>query len=231
MQLALESRKTGKVVVIRCRGRIVVGEEARSLQLEIDKWTLETKKFVLELSEVTYLDSGGLGALVRLSGVLRAARGDLKLCRLSAFVQQVLEATTLHRVFHTYASEKEAIDAFLEGPRSPVEAPAGARTKVLCIDTSSDLLAYLNALLKRVGYEVLTTQHLSDARTLLKATRPSLVICGPGLRANETAVENLRQSAPHVQLMLLPSDFSSAEASQAGLDLVNRIQAALKPEP
>jgi anti-sigma B factor antagonist len=231
MQLALQSQKSGNVVVIRCAGRIVIGEEARALQSEIDQWTLETKRFVLDMSEVSYVDSGGLGALVRLSGVLRAGRGGLKLCRLSPFVLQVLEATTLHRVFQTYASEKEAIEAFLEGPHAAVEEAAGPRTKVLCIDTSSDLLAYLNALLKRVGYEVLTTQHISDARTLVKATRPSLVICGPGLRTNEAGVENLRQSAPGVHLMLLPPDFSSTEASQAGSDLVGRIQSLLKPTP
>jgi anti-anti-sigma factor len=229
MQLALQSQKSGNVVVIRCQGRIVTGDEVRSLQQEIEKHTLETKKFVLHTAEVTYVDSGGLGALVRLAGVLRASRGDLKLCQLSPFVRQVLEATTLHKVFHTYASEKEAVDAFLEGPRSPAAPSSGSGAKVVCIDTSNDLLAYLNALLKRSGYEVLTTQNLSDAKTLVKATKPGVVVCGPGLRANQIAIENLRQAAPTAQFLMLASDFSTTDASQAGLDLVDRLRALFTP--
>jgi anti-sigma B factor antagonist len=217
------------VVVIRCQGRIVTGDEVRHLQHEIEKHTLETKKFVLHIAEVTYVDSGGLGALVRLAGVLRASRGDLKLCQMSPFVHQVLEATTLHKVFQTYGSEKEAVDAFLEGPRSPAAAAATLAVKIVCIDTSSDLLAYLNALLKRSGYEVLTTHNLSDAKTLVKATKPSVVICGPGLRTNQLGIDNLRQAAPGAQFLMLASDFSTADASQAGLELLDRLRALFNP--
>jgi anti-anti-sigma factor len=229
MQLALQSAKSGNVVTIRCQGRIVTGDEVRSLQQEIERHTLETKKFVLHLGEVTYLDSGGLGALVRLAGVLRAGRGDLKLCEMSPFVHQVLEATTLYKVFHSYPSEKEAVDAFLEGPRSPAAAASALGAKVVCIDTSTDLLAYLNALLKRSGYDVLTTHSISDAKTLVRATKPGVVVCGPGLRTNQIAVENLRQAAPGAQFLMLASDFSTTDASQAGLDLVDRLRALFNP--
>ena len=121
MQLTLQSHNVGEVVVVRCRGRIVSGDEVRFLQLELDKLTELTKNVVLQLAEVSYLDSGGLGALVRIFGVLRAAGGDLKLCQLSPFVDQVLQATNLLNVFHPYASEKEAIEAFSARPQSPDE--------------------------------------------------------------------------------------------------------------
>jgi anti-anti-sigma factor len=100
MQLTLQSQILGDVVAVRCRGRIVSGEESRLLQREIESLAQETKNVVLQLSEVNYIDSGGLGALVRLRGVLRAAKGDLKLCGLSPFVSQVLQATNLLSVFH-----------------------------------------------------------------------------------------------------------------------------------
>ena len=110
MQLSLQSQTVGDIVVIRCRGRIVSGDEARTLQAEIDRLTALTKSVVLQLSEVTYVDSGGLGALVRIYGVLRAARGDLKVCQLSPFVEQVLQATNLlEGIGQPFASEKEAI--------------------------------------------------------------------------------------------------------------------------
>jgi anti-sigma B factor antagonist len=230
MQLTLHSQKMGKVVVIRCEGRIVTGVETKTLQQEIEKHTQETKKFVLQMAEVKYVDSGGLGAMVRLAGTLRAHHGDLKLCQLSTFVHQVLEATALLKVFHTYPSEKEAVDAFLEGPQHHGAATSGTGAKIICIDPSLDLLAYLNALLKRSGYEVLTTHRLSDARTLVKATNPGAIVCGPGLHADEFALDSLRATAPNAQFLMLASDFSTKDASHAGADLVERLRALFNPQ-
>lgn len=211
--------------MIRCRGRIVTGDEVRALQQEIDKYMLETKKFVLQLAEVKFVDSGGLGAMVRLAGVLRAGHGDLKLCEISPFVLQILEATLLSKVFRIYASEKEAINAFSITAGSQGVTTPGLGEKIACIDTSPDLLAYLNALLKRSGYEVFTTHSLSDAKIYLRAMRPNVVVCGPGLQTNEFAMESVRQSAPRSKFLLLPSDFSTAHASEAGLDLVESLRA------
>ncbi len=79
MQLTLQTQHAGDVVIVRCRGRIVSGDEVRFLQLELEKLTDVTRNVVLQLADVTYVDSGGLGALVRIFGVLRAERGDLKM--------------------------------------------------------------------------------------------------------------------------------------------------------
>jgi anti-anti-sigma factor len=228
VNLILQTETIGKVVVIRCQGRIVTGEETLSLQKEIERHVPITKKFVLQLAEVKYLDSGGLGALVRVMGVLRAQHGDLKLCQTSSFVHQVLEATGLLKVFHTYASEKEAVDAFLEGPHSHAPAtPVGAT--IICVDPSIDLLSYLSALLRRSGYEVITTKSVSDAKTLVSVKKPDVVVCGPGLQTNEFAIANLRESARNTQFLMLSPDFSTADASHAGVDLVERLRALLNP--
>jgi hypothetical protein len=61
--------------------------------------------------------------------------------------------------------------------------------------------------------------------------KPHVVVCGPGLWANEFAIETLRESAPNAQFLMLSSDFSTTEASQAGLDLVDRLGALLNPPP
>src|SRR6267143_780982 len=79
MQLILKTQKLGDVAVIRCQGRIATGDEVRALQLEFEKLMQTTKKFVLQLAEVNCIDSVGLGALVRFFGVLRNARGGLRL--------------------------------------------------------------------------------------------------------------------------------------------------------
>jgi anti-sigma B factor antagonist len=227
MQLSLQNQRIGDVVVIRCQGRIVAGAEISSLQLELETLTRVSKDVVLQLEKISFIDSAGLGALVRLFGVLRANGGDLKLCQLSPFLLQVLEVTNLRRIFPIYASETEAIQAFSKGRQFLEETYAETRTRIVCSDTSHDLLAYLSALLKRSGYEVITTRNPSDAVMFVKVTRPRILICGPGMQTNESATERLREINQRVELLLLPSDFTTAEAGQAGIDLVNRIRLLL----
>lgn len=229
MQLTLQSKKAGDVVVIRCCGRIVSGEESRLLQREVEVLIRETKNVVLQLGEVNYVDSGGLGALVRLRGVLQGAKGDLKLCQLSPFVTQVLQATNLLSVFHCYASEKDAIEAFSTRRQFPKETFDASSNRIVCLDSSLDLLAYLKALLKRSGYQVFSTQYPSDAVTLAMGAQTSIVICGPGMRTNEASIAKFRQSAPKVQILHLPPDFSTSEADRAGPELVNRVRSLLAP--
>jgi anti-anti-sigma factor len=227
MQLSLQSQTRGDVVIIRCKGRIVSGDEARHLQQEIERLTPLTKNVVLQLAEVNYLDSGGLGSLVRIYGVLRAARGDLKLAELSPFVVQVLEATNLLKVLKPFATEAQAVAAFAAKPGSPEEAAAPASAaRVVCIDSSLDVLAYLKVLLQRSGYEVFTTRHLADAVALAIGTKPRVVVCGPAMSTDAVA-EKLRHSAPNARLLHLPADFSTSEADQGGRDLVDRVRALL----
>lgn len=234
MRLTLQCQLMEDVLVVRCQGRIVAGAEVDALQGELDKQTQIRKKVVLHLAEADYIDSSGLGALVRLFSVLRAVGGDLKLCELSPFVLEVLRVTNLLTVFVTYPSEREAIEAFSKGRRSSHDAGESSGTRILCIDTSRDLLAYLSALLKRAGYAVFTSRYLGEALTLVNVTKPHMVICGPGIPELPTAaaaVEKFRQSGPHVQVLHLPSDFSTAEAGQAGVDLVNRVQSLFPIHP
>jgi anti-anti-sigma factor len=227
VQLTLQSQTVGDVVVIRCKGRLLTGDESRHLQQEIEKLTPLTKNVVLQLAEVTYLDSGGLGSLVRLYGVLRAARGDLKICEASPFVVQVLEATNLLKVLRPFATEKEAIAAFSAKPGSPHEAAPSSATRVVCLDSSLDVLAYLKVLLQGSGYEVFTTRHPADAVSLAVGTKPRVLVCGPAMHGNESILEKLRQSAPNARLLHLPADFSTSEADQSGRNVVEQVRSLL----
>jgi anti-anti-sigma factor len=230
MPLTLQTRLLKDLAVIRCSGRIVLGAEVDDLQAELDDRTKLIKKVVLNLAEADYLDSSGLGTLVRMLSVLRAAGGDLKLCELPPSVRRVLQVTNLLTVFSTYPSEREAIEAFSEGRRSHQTPVEPATAKILCIDTSRDLLAYLSALLKRAGYDVFTSRYLGEAMALVNVMRPRVVICGagiPDLPTGKEALEKLRQSGPGTQVLHLPSDFSATEAGHAGVDLLNRLKSLL----
>jgi len=67
---------------------------------------------LLQLGEVEYIDSSGLGLLVRLLMRVRNAGGDMKLCGVSTGVHAAFKTTRLDRVLDSYASEDEAIVAF-----------------------------------------------------------------------------------------------------------------------
>jgi anti-sigma B factor antagonist len=225
MRLSLHRQPIENVVVIRCQGRIVAGAEGDALQAELDKQTEIRKKVVVHLAGVDYIDSSGLGELVRAFGVLRAAGGGLKLCQVSPFVLQVLEVTKLLSVLPTHNTEAEAIEAF--GERTQHEAIESSRPRIVCIDTSKDLLAYVRALLTSSGYEVHTAWNLADGKNLVSAMKPQLLICGAGimgLPAAAALLDKFRRSGPNVLVLHLPSDFSTAEAGQAGVDLVKRVQ-------
>lgn len=227
MKLICKSHQVGDVVVIRCVGRIVAGEESLPLRLEIEKSLIETKRFVLHLGGVAYIDSGGLGALVRSLGTLRAARGDLKLCELSPLLTQLFQATHLKGIFETYGTERGAVEAFRHRPHAPAQDSSASRPKLICVDSSSDLLAYLGALLKRFKYDVCTAKYLSDAITLVKSTHPRLAICGPGTQESATAFEKFRQADPCMKILILQPDFQASEAGKAGSSLVEQIGALL----
>jgi anti-sigma B factor antagonist len=234
MRLTLTSQIVADVVVIRCQGRIVAGPEVEALQAEVEKQTripgtniVSSNSVVLQMGETDYIDSSGLGAIVRSLRVLQAAGGDLRLCQLSSPVVRVMEATQLASLFLAYATEQEAIEAFTQTPRM-ADAPVGSsQARIVCGDTSTDLLAYLHALLTRSGYEVFTSRHIGDAARLVYATRPRLVIWGPGLLAlpaGQAAMEQFRRNRPDLQILQLPPEFSTAEAGEAGVDLIKQVQ-------
>jgi hypothetical protein len=97
------------------------------------------------------------------------------------------------------------------------------------VDPSKDLLAGVYALLSGAGYEVFTTCYLSEATALAKASKPTVLICGPGMSAVPTAsaaIEKLRQNGGGIQVLQLPSDFQTAEAGEAGRGLLSQVRAA-----
>ncbi len=222
MALQLQVQRLGDVVLVRCSGRLV-GGESESLQQEIKKLMVSQRDFVLHLGEVNFIDSSGLGALVRLAGICRAARGNLKLCNVRPQIAQTLRVTNLHRLLEMHESEVEAVAAYY-GKAAARDGTAVAGARVLCIDASEDVLAYLRELLRHAGYAPVTTSNPFDARILLKATRPALVILGP----NAPAGQNLSDALAGFSTLGLTRDFSSAEAGQAAEDFLAQVRGKLQ---
>jgi anti-sigma B factor antagonist len=109
MQLKVATRTKDGILVVDCSGRIVFGEESALLRETVKKTVAENNRIVLNLGEVSYIDSGGLGTLVALRTTAQNAGGTIKLASLTKRVGDLLQVTKLLTVFDVYNSEAEAV--------------------------------------------------------------------------------------------------------------------------
>ncbi|HEY1462865.1 MAG TPA: STAS domain-containing protein [Terriglobales bacterium] len=112
MQLKLNTRTVDGVLVVDCSGRIIFGEESASLRDTLRDLIPQNKKIVLNLGQVTYIDSGGLGTLVALYTSARNNGSSIKLANLTQRVGDLLQVTKLLTVFDVYDSEERALESF-----------------------------------------------------------------------------------------------------------------------
>ena len=110
MSMVLNPRRLDDVVILDLSGRITIGEGTLVLRNHIQKLLAAgDRKFLLNLSDVDYIDSSGLGELVTSFTTVRNSGGLLKLLNLTRRVQDLLQITKLLTVFETFNSETEAL--------------------------------------------------------------------------------------------------------------------------
>jgi anti-sigma B factor antagonist len=226
MALSLQSRVVGDVTVVTCHGRIVEGVESAPLQkLLADLVASPNPYIVLDFGGVDFIDSAGLGLLVRFLTRTRAAGGHLALCAVPAKVSEVLRMTRLAAIFESYASEAEAIAASYRSASS-AGAPSRFSTDILCVDKSVDVQCYVREVLAQAGYGVLTAGNLPDALVLLQAARPKVVVIGAELRSlrNTQTAERFNGLADARPVVELPSGFSKDDAGIASRRLLDQIR-------
>ena len=228
VQLSLQHRHVGYVTVVTCRGRIVSGDEADALLKQIDDLLPINSRILLHLGEVDFIDSGGLGLLVRCLTRVQNAAGQLSICALSPKVSDVLRVTRLDGVLKPYFAEADAI-ASAHSEVHPVGADTPANAQILCVDTSADLLVYLRGLLKEAGHRVVTAENLHDGLILLKAVQPRVIVMGSALHAlrGTSSAEEFHRRLPQNGLVILPSGFSSQDAGEAAGTLLTEIRLVL----
>jgi anti-sigma B factor antagonist len=113
MQLKMSKRTVDGILAIECNGRIVFGEEAAMLRDAVKLAIADgQKRIVLNLREVNYIDSGGLGTLVALHTSAHNAGGAIKLASLTDRVGDLLQLTKLLTVFEVHPTEYEALESF-----------------------------------------------------------------------------------------------------------------------
>lgn len=228
MSISLQVRRVGEVVVITCSGNIVGGPEADELQQVIGKLLPLEPNVVLNVAQVTSLDSAGVGVLVRFLHRTRNSSGDLKLCCVPPRLGDVLRITKLAGIFDVHAREDEAISTFYTQSR-PADAATTLGRDVLCVDDSVDVLAYVCEVLREAGYSVMPCGNASDAAVLLKVSRPRVLVIGASARArlDSVRVGVAHESGKAVAIVELPADFGSRAPVVSSRELLSRLRDVL----
>ena len=224
--LSFNTRDIGRVTVISCAGRIVVGQPSESLREHVNHLLRDRRALVLHLGEVGFIDSTGLGTIVRLLTATRQARGDLKLCSVAPNVQSLLKITTTQQLFDIHDSEENAVAAFYRGTGPATAAPA-LGPPILCIHKNADVLAYLRELLRSAGYEVQTTGGVGDALMLLRVAKPKLIVMGHDAIPDPERKAALESASANIPRISLPDDFSKQRAGEAAEAVLRDVRSHL----
>jgi anti-sigma B factor antagonist len=111
--LQIEERALGEVMILDVKGKLTIGDGDELLKDKINSLIQQgRKKLILNLEGVPYVDSAGLGEIVRTYTTVSRQGGNLKLLNLTKRITDLLMITKLLTVFDTYDSEEEALNSF-----------------------------------------------------------------------------------------------------------------------
>ena len=113
MSLKMSTRESNGIVIIDLSGQITLGDASAALRDEVrDQSGHGFKKILLNLADVTYIDSAGLGKLTAAFTSVKNRGGELKLLNLTKRVHDLMQITKLYTVFDVYDDEKKALASF-----------------------------------------------------------------------------------------------------------------------
>ena len=113
MSMKIKTRQVDGITIMDCSGRITLGEGSVQLRDAVrDLLAKGSKQILLNLCDVTYIDSSGIGELVSAFTTVRNQGGDLKLLNLTKKVHDLLQITKLYTVFDVKDDEASAVASF-----------------------------------------------------------------------------------------------------------------------
>ncbi len=231
MHLRLESRPIGEVFVVQCHGRIVAGNEVFTLHSHVQDAIEKYGEVVLQLEGVEFIDSSGLGAMMRLVESARAKGGDVKLSGLTPQIRKALELTHLLAQFETYDCMEEAITAAYLGSRYSRGKTGDARPRLVCAYASLDVCTFIREVLCNAGFNALTTTATDNAPILLKATKAKLVVISARMQMvrGKPVRQAFQDIVPDVQILTLDQNFAAQDPGEAAEKLLKDVQELLAP--
>jgi len=115
MNITTSTRQVGEVTIVDIGGRIELGQESAAVRDMVSGLLSDGhKRILLNLGEVHYIDSTGLGALVSAFASVRKQGGELKLLNLTTKVNDILQITRLYTVFDIWDDEAKAVKSFVQ---------------------------------------------------------------------------------------------------------------------
>jgi anti-sigma B factor antagonist len=111
--MQIEERVVGEVTILDLKGKITLGEGDEALKDKINSLIHQNRRrILLNLEDVPYIDSAGLGEIVRTYTTVSRQGGQLKLVNLTKRITDLLSITKLLTVFETFESEPEALKSY-----------------------------------------------------------------------------------------------------------------------
>ncbi len=111
--MQINEKEVNGITVLEIHGKILMGEGDIAIKKKIDELLAKnTKNVILDLSSVPYIDSSGLGELIRCYTTMRKANGTLKLANVTDRIVDLLTITKLITVFEYYKTVDDAIKSF-----------------------------------------------------------------------------------------------------------------------
>lgn len=111
--MQIQERTVGDVTVLDLQGKLTLGDGDELLRDKVNSLIQQDrKKVLLNLEKVPYIDSAGLGEVVRTYTTVKRQEGSLKLLNLTKRIQDLLSITKLLTVFETFDTESEAIKSY-----------------------------------------------------------------------------------------------------------------------
>lgn len=113
MSTRITERRIGDVTVLQVAGRVILGDGASELRSRMNDLIDEARlKFLLDLTEVTYIDSFGVGVIAAKYVSVRRKGGDVRFLRLSPRSRRVMRISGLLKIFQSFDSEDEGVKSF-----------------------------------------------------------------------------------------------------------------------
>jgi anti-anti-sigma factor len=204
-ELILKIEYAGDTARLECSGRIVAGAPCEELDAALQQLCREVAQIDLDCKQLTFLDSSGIGILVR---NLVRARNQKKVLRLTSMSSRVRETLELTNVISQFASPRGARRRVLSGLR------------ILFADPSAEVRTFAGAVLKDRGAQAETCASIYDVKLLASKTRVDLVIVPAEFDCSALP-------AASAKLLQLKKGIFSGSAEDAAESLIQQVNSAV----
>jgi anti-sigma B factor antagonist len=113
MSVKLTTHQKGEVIIVVASGKLTMGEGTSTLRTKIRELVASgSRRIVLNMADVSYMDSSGMGELIAAHTTITTAGGEIKLLHLAKRVHDLLKLTKLYTVFEAFEDEASAVNSF-----------------------------------------------------------------------------------------------------------------------